>query len=137
VLERGTTVQLIADKTAIGLSLLCALHCLAVPVAVALAPSLIALGLQDEAFHMWLILAVFPLSVVALALGCRAHRNTSVLAIGIVGLTVLCSPLLLGHDMLGEWGERILTLLGSMLIATSHFRNFQLCQSHRAHDCVC
>jgi hypothetical protein len=31
--------------------------------------------------------------------------------------------------LFGEAGERIVTLIGSGLVALSHFRNFQLCQA--------
>jgi hypothetical protein len=134
--ERVNAIRLLADKTAIGLSLLCSLHCLALPVAAALLPSLVALGLPDEAFHLWMVIGVIPISALALTLGCRAHRNFVVMAIGVTGLSVLCVPLLMGHELLGEWGERLLTLLGAFCIAISHYRNFRLCQNHSGCECV-
>ena len=119
------TLQPLADRAAIGLSMLCALHCLALPVMVALLPSLVALGLEDESFHIWLAVVVIPLSAFALTLGCAKHRRMGVLYTGLVGLVVLCVTPLLGHDYLGEYGERVLTLTGSLLIAVSHVRNFR------------
>ena len=134
--ERVNTLQFFADKTAIGLSALCSLHCLALPVLAAFLPSILALGLDDESFHLWMVLGVIPISALALTLGCRAHRNFVVLAIGLAGLVVLCMPLVLGHELLGEWGERSLTLLGAALISIRHIRNFKLSQSHRDCECV-
>ena len=40
----------------------------------------------------------------------------------------------LGEGNLGEFGERGLTLLGSLIIAFSHFKNYQVCKSI---DCSC
>ena len=121
-------VQATADKTAIFLSVLCSLHCLLTPVALVMMPSLVGMGLEDEAFHLWMVVAVVPLSLFALTMGCRKHKNASVLVLGLAGLAVLCSPFIIGHEALGEWGERGLTLLGAAMIALSHFRNFSLCR---------
>ena len=121
-----------ADRAAIGLSGLCALHCLLLPVALTLAPSIAGMGVADEAFHVWMIVFVVPISIYALFAGCNKHREYSVLALGGVGLAVLISAPLLGHDVLGEVGERVVTLAGALLVAASHVRNFRLC---RQADC--
>lgn len=129
-------LQPLADKIAIGLSIACALHCLALPLVISLLPSLLALGLADEAFHRWMVLGVIPMSVMALSMGCRLHRRFTVIAVGGLGLLFLLAPLVLGHEMLGEWGERTVTLTGAFLIATSHLRNFELCRAHQADQCL-
>ena len=129
------SLQPVVDKAAIGLSLLCAVHCLALPLAIALLPSLAAVGLADEAFHTWIVLAVIPLSTFALTLGCKKHRQMGVLYTGLLGLSFLCLTPLLGHELLGEAGEKILTLAGAGLIAASHINNFKLCQKGRACGC--
>ncbi|KZX58736.1 hypothetical protein A3709_17180 [Halioglobus sp. HI00S01] len=128
-------LQPIADKAAIGLSLLCAVHCLAVPLLVVLVPSLATIGLADESFHTWMILAVIPTSAIALTLGCRKHRHLGVAYTGIAGLVLLCLTPILGHDTLGELGEKALTLAGATLIALSHIKNFQLCQEGESCEC--
>ncbi|MEM1110273.1 MAG: MerC domain-containing protein [Pseudomonadota bacterium] len=134
--EDARPVLAAADKVAIGLSLLCCAHCLFVPLALAFAPALVSFGLADEGFHLWLVFAVIPISVIALSWGCRTHRSLSVIATGLLGLAILCTPLLLGHEVVGEWGERLLTVAGALLIAFSHLKNFRLCQSHDERACV-
>lgn len=129
------TLQPLADRTAIGLSLLCAAHCLLVPLSAALLPSIAALGLADEAFHTWMVIVVIPLSTFALILGCRKHRRPGVLLVGALGLACLCLTPLLGHATLGQWGERLMTLTGALLIAISHVRNYLLCRD--ATSCRC
>ena len=69
-----TTYRSTADKAAIGLSLLCALHCLALPLFLSLFPALVAIGFEDERFHLLMLVSVVPMSLFALTLGCRQHQ---------------------------------------------------------------
>ena len=131
----STLLRPTADRAAVGLSLLCAVHCLLLPIAVALSPTVAALGIDDEAFHQWMIVGVLPISVFALYLGCVKHRNYKILSIGVAGLLVLGLTILLGHEVLGETGEKAMTLLGAVLIAISHWRNYRACQQEPA--CAC
>jgi carbon starvation protein CstA len=133
--SQETSARPIADKTAVSISVLCALHCLFMPIAVALLPTIGALGLNDEAFHFWMVFAVVPTSAFALLMGCRQHRRWSVLSVGIAGLLLLALAVYLGHDVLGELWERALTLLGSLFVAASHIRNYRLCQAPAACSC--
>ena len=78
------------DKAAIGLSLACALHCLMVPLLLALFPSGALSGLGDERIHLGLLFLIIPISVFSLTLGCRVHRNLMVVAVGVTGICILC-----------------------------------------------
>ena len=127
-------LQAIADKTAVSLSLVCTVHCLAVPFLVVSLPAIAAMNLDDEAFHLWMVVAVIPISLFALTLGCNKHKSFGVLSLGVLGLLVLVASGLLGHDLLGEAGEKLFTVIGASLIAAGHLLNHRLCQ--RAH-CEC
>lgn len=128
-------LQTVTDKSAIGLSLLCALHCSVVPfIAVAL-PTTAVLPLQNEAFHFWMVVAVLPISVYALTLGCKQHKRLQLLGMGLAGLSCLIAAVLLGEAVLGEVGEKTLTLLGAAIIAAGHYRNYTLCK--KSHRCDC
>lgn len=124
----------VSDQVAIGLSLLCAIHCLALPTLLVLLPSLVSLQLDNEAFHTWMVYAVMPISIYALTLGCSKHQRYRVLAFGVTGLALLVSALLL-EESVGELGEKGLTLLGASLIAWGHYSNFRLCRQHEDCDC--
>lgn len=126
----------LSDKAAIGLSLLCALHCLALPVVIALAPAVASLAIADESFHLWMVLVVVPVSAYALLLGCRRHGHLSIAVLGVVGLLVLVAAVIAGHDLLGEAGERAMTLSGASLIALSHLLNFRSCRRAASCDCA-
>jgi len=128
------TTQKITDKLSISLSLLCAFHCLAVPVMLALLPSMAALQLDNEAFHYWIILAVIPASIYALTMGCKRHKHLRLLVVGGTGLALLVLAVMLGEEIVGEYGEKTLTVIGASLVAAGHFGNFRLC---RHLDCAC
>ena len=127
------SLQAISDKTAMGLSLLCATHCLVMPLAVVLLPSVAALSLDDEAFHLWMLMAVLPFSGYALTMGCTKHKRYRLLLIGAAGLLVLGTAAFLGHETLGDAWERLLTLIGAGIIALGHLWNYRLCR--RQDDC--
>ena len=125
-----TTNQIWIDKTSITLSFLCAIHCLATPLIVVFLSTLAGLSLHDEAFHLWLVIAILPMSIYALTLGCKKHKRRRVLVLGGIGLLVLVITVLLGHDRLGENWEKILTIVGACLVALGHILNYRLCQSY-------
>ncbi|WP_347136728.1 MerC domain-containing protein [Parahaliea mediterranea] len=129
------SLPLNVDKAAIGLSLVCAIHCLLLPIAVIMLPALAGTAVGDERFHQWMLLAVIPSSLFALTLGCRRHRHLSVLIPGLPGLALLTLAVLFGHDLLGEAGEKIASLSGASLVAISHLRNHALCGSAQCDDC--
>lgn len=127
-------IQTLSDKTAISLSIICALHCLTLPSLLVLLPSLTALNLADEVVHLWMLAAVIPISIYALTMGCRKHKRLGIVALGLAGITTLIAAALLGHDVLGETGEKIIVTTGAFIIAISHWQNHQLC---RRLDCEC
>lgn len=122
------------DKTAIGLSMFCAIHCLLLPTMIVLSPVLAATSFGNEAFHQWLLLAVLPISAVALTLGCRKHHNFSILRWGVPGLVIIAVTALWGHELLGETGEKVASIIGALLIVVGHWLNHRLCQQQH---CPC
>lgn len=124
------TIQIFTDKMAISLSLLCAIHCLVFPLVIVLLPSIAALQLNDEAFHVWMLLAVIPTSIYALTVGCKQHKHYRVLTLGLLGLLLLVLAVILG----GVW-EKALTLIGAGIIVLGHYRNYRLCQHEENCEC--
>ncbi|WP_299979377.1 MerC domain-containing protein [uncultured Pseudoteredinibacter sp.] len=127
-------VSQLGDKFAISLSALCSIHCLATPIVLAALPSLTGLALLDEAFHSWMVLAVVPCSLLSLLIGCREHRQRSVAELGLIGIAILLTPLILGHEAVGELGEKTLSVVAAIVIALAHWKNYRLCQ---AEQCSC
>jgi len=126
-------LQSTTDKMAISLSALCAIHCLVLPLLVVSLPSLSALPLQDEMFHIWMVVAVIPISIYALTMGCKKHKNYTMLFIGVLGLAILAVAAFMGHDLLGHELEKVFTVIGAFIIAAVHVWNYRLCQ--RREEC--
>jgi EamA domain-containing membrane protein RarD len=122
----ATTLNI--DKMAIGLSMICTVHCLLLPIALVILPTLSASIFGDEGFHQWLLIAVIPTSVIALSMGCKSHKKFSVITTGLLGLVILTLAAFFGHDLLGELGETMASLFGALLIISSHLRNYALCK---------
>lgn len=125
--------QTTADKFAIGLSLMCTVHCFATPVILALLPSFAVLQINAEQFHLWILAVVLPTSLLALSLGCKKHKRTRYMACGVVGLACLIIAVLLGQ----EEAEKALTLIGSAFIALAHWFNYQQCFKKNNENCPC
>lgn len=128
-------LQIAFDKSAMGLSFLCLAHCLLLPIATILLPTVLAMPVDDELFHRLLLIAVIPMSALALLMGCRKHRNWTVLFWGGIGLSILVFTAIFGHDLFSETGEKILTAIGSLIIIVGHYKNYKLCDQH--DKCAC
>lgn len=117
----------IADKSAITLSILCLAHC-ALPIILYFAiPFFAGLAmLTDEIFHVWLLVLIMPISLVAIGLGYRRHRNATTLALALLGLGMISTATMVGHDLIGHSLEIALTALGSVLVIYGHIRNIKL-----------
>jgi hypothetical protein len=122
-----------SDKIAISLSILCVIHCLVVPLLIAFLPSMILL--QQEAFHLWMVILVVPISIYALTLGCKKHKKLSIVTLGMVGLICLLSAVFFGESHIGETGEKLITIIGALLVSISHYQNFNQCK--KSHDGQC
>ena len=126
--------QYVSDKFAMGLSLACVLHCFFVPSFLILTSGMLSVSLDNEFVHKLLVLVAVPISSFALITGYKYHKTFSFLSFGILGLVALILAVVLGESNLGELSEKGLTLLGSILVAYSHFKNYKMCIEL---DCSC
>ena len=119
--------QLTSDKFAISFSAICMIHCLFAPSLIILSYSSLALTVESELIHKAILLLTIPVSIFAISLGYKNHSNNSIIFTGIAGLTILISALLVGESI-GENAELILTILGSLMVITCHYRNYNVCK---------
>ena len=130
------TLTRIGDQLAVSAALLCAIHCLFTPVVLALLPSIQSLTfVEDEAFHLWMVMGVLPTSLFALVMGCRKHKKPTFLAIGSLGLAILFSAAVWGHELVGCRYEKYLTLAGSGLVSFAHIKNYLMCRKQDCEAC--
>src|SRR3546814_8615779 len=66
----------LADLTGIFLSLTCLIHCLALPLAILLAPALSRWIALPEGVHAAILLLALPAAAVAMRDGWRRHQRT-------------------------------------------------------------
>ncbi len=123
-MDNSSRRRVLLDKIAVGLSGLCLLHCLLLPFVVAFLPFLGQL--EDDHLHTELLLFVIPVSVIALTVGYRRHRQIGVILWGAAGLAILTIGALVVHDLYGLAADRATTISGSLILAFTHFRNFRL-----------
>ena len=126
--------QYTTDKFAMALSLACAAHCFFTPSFLILTSGFLSFSVDNEFIHALILLVATPISIYALFVGYRNHKTFSFLPVGILGLFLLLSAVLLGESMLGEFGEQGWPLSVSILVAYSHFKNYNLCKNL---DCSC
>ncbi len=107
------------DRLAIGLSGLCAVHCLASAVLIALAASASGLLLSPVFHEVGLSIAIL-LGAVALGRGVWQHGYMMPAAIGALGLGVMAGAISLPH---GHGAETLWTLIGVGLLALGHDLN--------------
>ena len=103
------------------MSALCLVHCLALPLVVAGLPFLAQFA--ETHLHYQVLVIVIPLSVVALALGYRRHRDLHVVLGGALGMLLLVIGATVAHTQLGLMADRIFTIVGSLVLAAAHFFN--------------
>ena len=124
--EMNTQVK--ADKLSITLSLACVIHCLLMPSFLILTSGFLALSIDNELIHRVFLIIVLPVSLYALITGYQNHKILSYLYLGISGLWLLFFAVFFGEGVFGEFTEKSLTLIGSIIVATSHYKNYKACK---------
>ena len=131
---KDMNTQVRADKLSISLSLACMIHCLLMPSFLILTSGFLALSIDNELIHKVFLIIVLPVSLYALITGYNNHKILSYLYIGIFGLWLLFFAVFFGEGVFGEFTEKTLTLLGSLIVASSHYKNYKACKEL---DCSC
>ncbi|MGV0035957.1 MAG: MerC domain-containing protein [Candidatus Azotimanducaceae bacterium WSBS_2022_MAG_OTU7] len=120
------------DTAAIVLSGVCLLHCLVLPIALTILPIVNVTLLDESTFHLIMMTMILPISVIALSIGCRQHKDPLTLILGSLGLVTLTVTAIFGHDLFGLTGERAVTSIGGLILAAAHIQNYRCC---RDNDC--
>jgi hypothetical protein len=114
------------DKVGATASLLCAIHCAALPFVLALLPVLGLSFLADHRFEHIFIACASCLAVAALIRGYRRHRVASALAVLVPGLLLLWSGAWLFDAENTLFWHATLVTLGGSCVALAHILNLRL-----------
>lgn len=118
--------QTLWDRLGIGLSGLCAIHCLLVPVFVSLIPLWPAFEEFHEYTHLVFFLAIAPAVILSVK---NRKQLKAVSGYLFVGLVIIFAAWFF-NDKLGDIGEAGVTLAGSMLLIRGHWLNYKSKTSH-------
>jgi hypothetical protein len=118
----------IADAAGMLASGMCLVHCLALPLLVALFP-LPGIRGDSDTFHIAMVGVAIVAALLALAPGYRMHRRVMVAAAGASGLACLASAAFLVGPRYGETAETCMTVMGAALISIAHLRNRACCRA--------
>jgi len=124
------------DVSGAGLSVVCLLHCLALPTAAVAAPALAPelaerLSLVDGQTHLFLFLLVAPVTLLAFFWGERTMRagRWTMLGAGL-GLVLMLTG---ASHIVAQPIETILTVSGVILLMGAHIANWRRRQA-QGHD---
>ena len=140
-----------ADKIAISMATVCAIHCLLTPIVIVLLPIVATSFLVHQNFHLWMLYLVIPTTSFAIFMGCRQHKDKWVFIISAIGLCILIAALIYerGHTPadellagahcqhcvreIGEDAQPLsiaawINTLGGLFLASAHVRNYRLCR---------
>ncbi len=114
-------------------SLICAVHCAAMPLIITLLP-LIGLSFLANEWVEWTLIGISAvLGVSSLCLGYRQHRSRRALAMLSVGLALIVIGHIAEKHVTSAYGVSLL-VLGGCTVASAHFVNRRLCNScQRCH----
>lgn len=119
---RETHHQLV-EHAALGASLLCLVHCLALPLVFAALPAIASILPIDSSFHLLMLAIAVPASGAALVTGRSRHGAWWPLLLGGAGLSLLAVGVLrFGDTAL----ETPLTVTGAIVLAVAHLSNMRL-----------
>ena len=102
-------------------SLLCLIHCLALP---ALVPLLPLLAPHNHWFVESIFVLLITLSTFTIYRGFREHEDSRALWLGLTAFILLVTSLFFDH----HWFQIILSVCGSALMTVAHYLNFKMCK---------
>lgn len=112
----------LGDQAAIGTSVLCLAHCLAVPLAVAFFPAIARIADIPEWFHLVLVLIAMPISGWAMVGGFRRHGALMPVVWAVTGLLLMVLGVSGGWSVFAETG---ITVVGSLVLTIAHVLNWR------------
>jgi peptidoglycan/LPS O-acetylase OafA/YrhL len=127
--DKTKSLRAVSDFIGIGLSLLCLVHCLALPVLIAFAPAILRNLPGDDVTHRSLAVLVGFVGFLAFRSGYKMHRRRWVLAAFATGLLLVSTAAVLGDEVLTGYGEAAVTVCGGLLLVTAHLVNHSFCRS--------
>ncbi|MCC5942180.1 MAG: MerC domain-containing protein [Balneolaceae bacterium] len=120
--EKSITASILWDKFGIGVSGICAIHCLFFPAIISLLPVFTSISFLHEWAHPLFLILLLPIVYYAAK---RSHFDRFITSLLIVGFLFVLAGWLLGHFWLGLVVETSLTVIGSFILISGHWLNYK------------
>jgi len=117
-------------------SLVCAVHCALLPLAIAVLPSLGLSAWLSEGFEAGFVLFASLLGLFSLAWGYRRHRAVRALGLLLPGLAILWVGVLYPPLHQSVLPHAVAMTIGGTLVGVGHLVNLRLNHGH-VHDASC
>ena len=116
-----------SDAAGIGLSALCLVHCLGLPVLIAISPALV--WMEDERVHILLAISAFAVTVIAASGWPGILRKPLMYLAALAGLALLFAGALIE---MSEVQERVITTIGALFLASAHLNSWMRTRERHA-----
>ncbi len=119
------------DQLGMGLSFLCLIHCLAMPMVMLSLPILARYYLGNPFVHLALAFLIIPVGLISFYRGFIHHRSYKPLFFGIVGMFFISFVPAMVHLGGFQWPETPLVIGGSLIMIYAHYLNRKCCSTCR------
>lgn len=131
--NKSITAAVLWDRFGIGVSGICAVHCLVFPGLISILPLFGTVTVVDEWVHPIFIVLLAPAVYFAIR---RSHYDKKITSLLVTGFVLVLFGWLFGHYWLGHLTELIFTVIGSLILITGHWLNYRhhrTCKNHSHH----
>lgn len=132
--RRPPLLSRLVDRFGAGASLLCAVHCALLPIAIAIVPALGLGFLADHRFEHAFIAFASVLALGALIVGFRRHQRFRAFGFLLPGIVLMFAGVAVEYDR--AFLHAVLVAIGGSLIAIAHLTNLRLAHRH-VHTVAC
>ena len=123
------------DRLGATASFLCAVHCAALPLIIAVLPA-IGLGfLANHRFERGFVAFASVLAVTTLIVGFRRHQRFRAFWFLLPGILLLAAGMIVDFEA-SAIAHAVLVAIGGTLVAVAHLTNLRLAHGH-VHDAAC
>ncbi len=124
------------DRFGAAGSLLCAIHCALLPLAIALLPSLGVAVLAGDGFEQGFVAFASVFALLVLGWSYRRHRALRALTLLVPGLALLWWAVLYPPLHASTWPHAVVMTTGGTLVGLAHWANLRLNHA-QAHCRAC
>lgn len=123
------------DSFGVGVSALCVVHCVLLPVLIFVAPAILSGVVPHEDWtHAVLLGFILGIAGVAFITGYRVHGQIRPVLWMVAGVLIITYATFFAHSQLGHMWEPVIAIIGSLALIRAHILNHR-CKTCEEHEC--